>query len=139
MRSKLLLAGVAGLLVGQAAFADTPSEVGFSINGRVSTACRAELISAGAQAAGDEVDLGGISEFCNNEEGYVVTLTHSPALAGETLILDNTNIVLSPTGETTIFQSSLPDVREHRLAMITDQDPSSFNLAVRITPRGQIY
>lgn len=138
MRSKLLLAS-AGLLVSQVALADTPSEVGFSINGRVSTACRAELISGSVQATGDEIDLGGISEFCNNEEGYTVTLTHSPDLAGEALILDNASIVLSETGETTIFQSSQPDVREHRLALVTDQDPSSFNLAVHITPRGQIY
>lgn len=144
MRSKVfygsaaITATVAALFASQAAFADT-SEVGFTIQGRVSTICRAEFISANAQSIGDEVDLGGISELCNNEEGYVVTLTHSPDLAGKTLLFDNRNIVLSAGGETVVYESNDADVREHHLALLTDQDPSGFNLGVRIMPRGQIF
>jgi hypothetical protein len=138
--AKAILVAAIGITGIQAAAAAGNSEKSFSIHGQVSTICHAELIDPNPLASGDQVDIGQISELCNNADGYVVTLTYSPDLGGKTLIIDQKNITLSPTGETVVFESSNPDIRNHHVSLVVnDTDFSKYNLGVHISPRGQVF
>ena len=144
-RACLMIA--AGAVATVSSAATTSQELSFSIRGRVKTICHAELAASGqvliasSQApANGAVDIGTVSELCNSVQGYSVKLTYSGDLGGKVLKIDSREVTLSPTGETVIYESSDPDVREHSLQLLANvTNLSQYKIGVAITPNGPVY
>lgn len=75
-----------------------------NITGYVPVICRVNDSNTQVQS-GDTVDLGQMTEFCNNPTGYQVWVDYTPGVTGETIYVDGNPIALSSSGSTMIDSS----------------------------------
>ena len=79
--SLALAAGSAG-----PTFAGRQASASFSVGVIVRTICRVELSSTATVVSPTEIDLGEMTELCNDGQGYRVTLNTPAGLAGGTVM-----------------------------------------------------
>jgi hypothetical protein len=122
-------------LLATSAFAGaTGNQGGFSLDleGVVPVICKASVNAARAPAGAGHVDLGKLSEFCNNPGGYQVWVDYSPELANATLLVDGQSVPLSASGATMISGSSTAAVAVHDLALDLPDGGAQGSISVRV-------
>ena len=118
-----MTAGITG-----AAAADGASYA-ISITGYVPVVCRVTAANSQVQP-GQSVDLGALTEFCNNPTGYQVWVDYTPGLTGETIYVDGNAIPLSSSGSTMIDSSSTAASLVRSLSLSGSNQPASLSLRV---------
>lgn len=134
----IAVVAAAAALTAPAANSTTPYSVEgnytFKIEGFVPVICRATVNSSNVSPQDGAVQLGIMSEFCNNASGYEVWAEHSDSLAGSTLVVDGREIQLSDSGTTLVSQSGSAAVANRQLALNLADGVSSGSLSIRINP-----
>lgn len=106
-----------------------------SLRGLVPVICRVTINEKIRPAGGVLVDLGEMNEFCNNANGYIVYVDHTPDVIGAIMIVDGRRIELSPHGSTAIYQSNRPGNRTHKISLdLTNHPAPKGGLWFRIRP-----
>ena len=95
-----------------------------SIHGFVPVICRVSINEKIRPAGGMLVDLGQMNEFCNNANGYIVYVDHTPDVIGAIMIIDGRRITLNPSGSTAIYQSNTPSNRTHKISLDLSNHPA---------------
>jgi len=101
------------------------------ITGTVSVICKVNEL-AQQTVSGTEVNLGNITEFCNNPAGYQLWVDYTPGITGETLYIDGRAVPLSVSGSTMIDSSATASVQSHNLSISGPTTPAS--LSMRMVP-----
>lgn len=104
----------------------------FKIEGFVPVVCRATVDSSHVTPGSGSLQLGTMSEFCNNASGYEVWAEHSDSLAGSTLVVDGREISLSKSGETLVSHSRSAAVATRRLALNLAEGATTGSLSIRV-------
>ena len=131
------IALIGGLPTG-AAQAESNTTIG--IRGIVRTVCRVEFNQASAPVSGDTVDLGRMTQLCNNIDGYRVVMQHPAGLGGATVSIDGIEAPLSSGTETVLVDSTHPAFRTNDVRLhLAGADAGQLNLAFRIEPKGAVY
>lgn len=129
------------VLAATPAMADVASS-SIAIRGVVPTICKVQFGNGMGQVQGNAIDLGTMTQLCNDASGYRVVL-HTPAnLANATFVYGNHRIPLSASGETVIVDSNAPDwASDHAAIELGDGGvlPQDFALRVVAQPKGAIY
>jgi hypothetical protein len=95
--------------------------------------CEVDLAPAGGQLANGVVPLGRSTELCNAPRGYKIILQHPSGLTNAAVIVDETRVPLSATGETVLVDSDHPDLHIRQLALDPGNQTSQIgNLGIRI-------
>lgn len=133
-RTLVFTATLATLLAGTAFAADTGNQGAFSLDleGVVPVICKVSVNATQAPANTGHVDLGTLSEFCNNPGGYQVWVDYSPQLAAATLLVDGQSVPLSASGSTLISTSSTAAVAAHDLALDLPEGGAQGSISVRV-------
>src|SRR5579872_826090 len=85
----------------------------FTIDGVVHTVCRAQLDGAASVVSPSEVDLGQMTELCNDGQGYQVVLNTPAGVAGQVVIDGAPPIQVAADGHTLIVNCDT-DMFRHR-------------------------
>lgn len=131
-------------LLGAASFAPAhadPHSATFRIVGTVSTICQIEFQSQAVTPGNDVVELGQVSELCNNEDGYRVIMQHPAGLQNAKIEIHGAMVPLSAGSETVIVDANEPDERigQARLFLATGTATELPMLSFRVEPKGPIY
>lgn len=100
-----------------------------NITGYVPVVCRVTAANTQVQS-GQTVDLGNLTEFCNNPTGYQVWVDYTPGITGETMYVDGNAIPLSSSGSTMIDSSSTAASLVRSLSISGADQPTSISLRV---------
>lgn len=100
-----------------------------NITGYVPVICRVNAANTEVQP-GQNVDLGNLTEFCNNPTDYQVWVDYAPGITGETIYVDGNAIPLSASGSTMIDSSSTAASLVRSLSLSGDDQPTSLSLRV---------
>lgn len=129
------------LLAATPAMAEVASS-SIKISGTVPTICNVRFGNGMGQVQGNAIDLGVMTQLCNDASGYRVVL-HTPAnLSNATFVYGGHRIPLSESGETVIVDSNAPDFSaDHATIELGDGEvlPQDFALRVQALPKGIIY
>lgn len=116
-----------------------PARMEIRISGIVPTICRVEFPSAPRSDAG-AIDLGTMSEFCNQPNGYRILLRHPAGLDGATLSVGGAQIPLSPSGETVVVDSNAPAIKQNAVALsFGDEAVELSSLSFRAEAKGATF
>jgi hypothetical protein len=118
--------------------ADGGAATTIRLHGIVPTICRAQFSNAQATPNGSTVDLGTLSELCNNLGGYRVVLSHAAGLENGTITVDGRTFPLGVSGYTVITDATGPAVVQRSVSIDFGAD-APMTLGVRIEPKGAIY
>lgn len=136
-RSALVLAGLCAA-VPAAAFAPGvgvgSSQFTISVVGFVPVICRANVDATMVAPTAGTQQLGTLSEFCNNPNGYRVIADYSRSLDGAKLLVDGQKVVLRGTGSSVISQSDQAAIASHSLALDLPKGISAGSISFRIEP-----
>jgi hypothetical protein len=110
---KRLIAGIA-LVCAAACPAQAATQV-IRIQGYVPVVCHADLASLSVPL-GDIVQLGTITEFCNDGFGYQLLADYSPLSDPGALIIDGQVVPLGPSGHAVLAQMNGPRAITQSLA-----------------------
>ncbi len=133
------IALIGGLPTGSA-HAQSEQSTTIGIRGIVRTVCRVEFNQASAPVSGDTVDLGRMTQLCNNIDGYRVIMQHPAGLGGATVSIDGIEAPLSSGTETILVDSSNPAFRTNDVRLhLASGAASQLSLAFRIEPKGAVY
>lgn len=102
-----------------------------TITGFVPVICRASLDATVVPGAPGRTSLGALNEFCNSPNGYQVFVESSPELAGATLLIDGSPVLLSASGPTLVSASNGPAIESRQLALDTSGAVSG-SLSIRV-------
>lgn len=106
-----------------------------SISGFVPVLCRVSVDNNIKQMGENIINLGQMSEFCNDEHGYRIFVDHAASASGAAIIVDGRRVELSPQGSTLIYQSDAPARRSHQVTLDISNHPESIGgLWFRIQP-----
>jgi hypothetical protein len=137
---------IAVLALGGAMLLSTPSMAGqtssasISIHAVAPTICRVEFNNTVVPVAGATVDLGQMTELCNDSQGYQVTLVTPPGLDGSQVILDGVPTALSADGRTLIVDSSTDAYRKRDIKLqLAAGSPLVTKVSFATAPKGEIY
>jgi hypothetical protein len=104
----------------------------------VPTICRAQFTAGAAQPDQSVVDLGVLTELCNNLGGYRVVLRHASDLTGGTVTVDGETKSLSSTGFTVITDAAGPAAVAKSVSIdFGSNAPGS--IGVMIQPKGAVF
>lgn len=82
-----------------------------------------------------QIDLGNITEFCNNGSGYEVWADYTPGVEAAQLLVDGVAMPLSPSGSTLISGANSPGRRLHHMAIDLRNNHGQLTaIAMRIVP-----
>ena len=108
------------------------------ISAIVPVICKTQLVGSPAtltNVANGGVQLGSLSEFCNNARGYRVVADYSANLANAKLLVDGVPVPLNKTGSTIVSQSNRAAIASHDLVLqVPRGTAANGNLSFRIEP-----
>jgi hypothetical protein len=132
----VLALAVAGNAVAVAPGVDVGSgQYSISISGFVPVVCRASVGATVVPSVGDQVNLGGLNEFCNSPNGYEVYADYAPGLAKASLLVDGQKVHLSNHGSTRISKSNTAAIANRTLEMdLSNVRNASGAISFRIVP-----
>lgn len=112
------------------------------IRGIVPTICNVRFGGAIANVEGNAINLGMMTQMCNDAAGYKVVL-HTPAgLNNATFVYGTMRVPLSESGETVIIDTNSPNwsrtPAEIQLGG-SEELPDNFALHIQAEPKGTIY
>lgn len=140
--------GVGAVVLGLAALSAAPTatareaSTSFGVAVVVRTVCRVELNSTPTVVSPTEIDLGQMTELCNDGGGYSVTLNTPPGLTGGTVVIaGEAPTPIDPSGHTLIVDANTKVVLRHRDLRLELAAGSPPVIAVSVTawPKGPIY
>jgi hypothetical protein len=139
--SRLAVGAVAlALAAGSAGptFAGREASASFGVSVVVRTICRAELNSAPTVVSPTEIDLGQMTELCNDGRGYSVTLNTPAGLTGATVVIaGEAPIAIDPSGHTLIVDANTKVSRHRDLRL--ERVAGSPAVSLTTAPKGAIY
>lgn len=104
-------------------------------SGVVPVVCRASVDATSVAPAAGTVNLGSLSEFCNNPAGYTVIADYSKSLVGARLIVDGQPVHFNASGSSVVTRSNLPAITSHAVSLELPKGVSSSSISFRIEPR----
>lgn len=117
-----------------------PSTTRINIRGIVPTICRVEFSQAAVATGEDRVDLGQMTQLCNNIEGYRVIVQHPAGLSGAHFSVDGVEAPLSSGTETVLVDSNDPAYRTSGVSLhLASASAELSALSFRIEPKGATY
>jgi hypothetical protein len=123
------------------AVADAPVGTELRLTAVVPTICQVAFGSTMVAPNSGEVDLGTMTRFCNDGEGYRVVLHTPQGLNGATFVVGSKRIALSGTGETVVIDSTAPELASEsaHIEFAGGTMPEGFNLGISTQPKGMTY
>ena len=110
------------------------------ISGIVPTICRIGFSESLVSPDLRSINLGQMSQFCNDGAGYRVTLSYSDAFANARFVSNEGQVLLGAGGETVISDRDGPRWQQDFARIEFDRDaPQNLVISVRIEPKGAIY
>lgn len=108
------------------------------ISAVVPVICKTQVVgspAASAALANGAIQLGSLSEFCNNARGYRVVADYSANLAHAKLLVDGVPVPLNKSGSTVVSQSNRAAIASHELALqLPRGTAANGSLSFRIEP-----
>lgn len=115
-------------------------QVGIGVRAIAQTVCRVEVDHPVAASSSGPVDLGRMSELCNNVDGYRVVLTHAPNLTGASAIVDGRSIPLDRSGRTLLVDADGPATRQRAVQVdFGGASGQSMRLSLVAEPKGIVW
>ena len=102
------------------------------LRGYVPVICNAQVNAAQVTPQAGQVELGQLSEFCNNANGYEVWIDYSPSLAGASLVVDGQTVNLTDAGSARISHLDHAAIASHDLALDLPSADTQGNISVRV-------
>lgn len=93
------------------------SQMSIDISATVPVICRTQVVGNPITTAPGTIQLGALSEFCNNARGYRVVADYSPSLANAKLMVGGKPVPLNRSGSTVVSQSSEAAIASHDLTL----------------------
>lgn len=135
--SKVLIAALIVAASAAPASAANLERESFRLSAIVPTVCNVSFGGTVNAAGNDVIDLGNVSELCNDRHGFRITMSHGAELQGAQLIVDGRAIDLSNSGQTVIVDENQPMQRVQSLQLRVDGAVTQMpNLFFRIEPKG---
>jgi hypothetical protein len=124
----------AALALSLAASAPAFAETGIGLGGQAQLVCSAGMAGGASAASGAAVDLGQLTEFCNDPDGFDVWIDYPASLAGAVLVVDGRSLPLTSAG--TVRVSHATQAAQASVTLALDGAPSSgpTSLTVRMAP-----
>lgn len=137
--TRSLLTLIAATAGGSAALA-APSSTQIAIHGVVPTICRVQFANPVVQPEAGVLNLGNMSEFCNQGEGYRVVVRHPAGLQQAQFTVDGVAVPLSSGTETVLIDSNGPRVRNSQVLLTLGGSPVQLaSLSFSAEPKGITY
>ncbi|HLI67503.1 MAG TPA: hypothetical protein VKU90_14165 [Caulobacteraceae bacterium] len=103
------------------------------------TVCRVQLSST-AVVSGHTVDLGSMTELCNDGKGYRVVLNTPAGSGGQVVIDDAPPIPIAANGHTMIVDSDTDAFRHRNLKLeLAVGSPVITHVSFTTSPKGEIF
>jgi type 1 fimbria pilin len=131
VRRYTIKALVAGLATMACASADNTASYTINITGYVPVVCHVSSPDTSV-VSGQSVDLGTLSEFCNNPAGYQVWADYTPTSTSAVLNVSGKKVPLSSSGSTLIDSSSNASINTRQLNLEGGAEIKS--ISFRIVP-----
>lgn len=112
--------------------ADATYEI--DITGYVPVVCNVQTSASTVPLGSTTVDLGSVSEFCNDPNGYQVWIDYAPGVNDASVTVDGNQIQLASTGSTMISQSNTAARYVRQVSLNTGGDSRLTSVSMRIVP-----
>lgn len=110
------------------------------VHATVRTICLLDFATDTVTPDAGQINLGTVTQLCNNRDGYRVVLQHPVGMTGANFILDGRVIPLSQGSETTLLDSDHPAFRLSEAQLeLGSSDNQLDRLTFRIEPKGPVY
>lgn len=110
------------------------------ISGVVPTICRVEFSRMAVSPDLRRIDLGQMSQTCNDGAGFKVTLSYGSGFENARFVTAGSQVLLGAAGQTVILDSLGPRWDQQAAAIELDQPvPQNLTVSVRIEPNGATY
>ena len=111
------------------------------ISGRVKTVCTVDLAGGSASpSTNGEINLGLMTELCNNLGGYRLVLHHPAGLDQARLMISGQPVALRPNATSTVIvDQDRPTYRQRQLLLVGAQDMTAMNLSLEAQPKGVVF
>jgi hypothetical protein len=135
---RILAIAAVATLFSSAASATAPSALTddssytIELRGYVPVICNANVNASQVSVQSSQVEIGQLSEFCNNANGYEVWVDYTPSLAGSTLLVDGQSVDLTEAGTARITHVDHAGIASHDLALNLETAETQGNISVRI-------
>lgn len=134
------------LVAAAAAIGYSPAEAdlltsSINIRGIVPTICNVRFGGAIANVQGNAIDLGLMTQMCNDAAGYKVVLHTPSGLSNATFVYGAMRVPLSESGETVIIDTNAPNFSHGHAEIQLGEEtlPQNFALRIQAEPKGTIY
>lgn len=110
------------------------------ITGIVPTICNVRFGNMMSPTNSQVIDLGAMTQLCNDGAGYRIILRTPAGLSQATFVYGSNRIALSDSGETVIVDSNMPNFSvDHARIELNGAAQENFALSIEAQPKGMIY